>query len=462
MKLKIAILLFFVVLFLAQEQSVTALRITGKWDRNSNWSYLTKFCFKKTSKTYGNFSWFFQTNSHLSLSFYDDDSKSWEAVYKSNLNCAKKRDKSIAEREVTSTVFGFERFEDITRDRYWYFALSDCSAKSMSVTDMDIHIWNPVLGSANQEFSCENQGILTLIIIFFVFFLLLGAVLGHQLWKIHKNGDIHTYLRIYAIAYFFQILAIIFTLGHYGSYANNGKGSVGVLVFGEILFIVSQILMMLMLIFIGQGWTISHRTIHYPKMIIGFCVLIAFLDIFLMIAAYVVFDEGSQYIAIEAVPGIMLLIVRIFITVVFGYFIRKSYMIETNAKKKRFYKFFGIVALFWFIWIPFFGLVGLGIPKYVRPKVINGMFWSCDFLMFTFLLITFHERFSKGIFFMKADDYLPQDNIKVDEETWSNTKEEHNKIIESSSESSSKSTSSSEENENENAEKKESDVESEN
>ncbi|KAJ3449636.1 intimal thickness receptor-related [Anaeramoeba flamelloides] len=461
MKLQITFLLFLIVLFLAQEQSVSSLRLTGEWDRDSNWSYLTKFCFKKTPKTYGNFSWFFQTSNHLTLSFYDDDSKSWEAVYKSNLDCKKKRDKSISKRDVTSTVFAFERFEDISRDRYWYFALSDCSAKSMSVTDMDVHIWNPVLGSTQQEFSCENQGLLSMITTFFVLFLLLGSVLGHQLWKIHKKGEIHTYLRIFAAVYFFQIFGIIFSLAHYGSYANNGKGSTGVLVFSELLFIVAQILEILILIFIGQGWTISHRTIHYQKIIIGFIIFIACLDILLMISSYVVMDEGSQYIAIEAVPGILLLIVRIFITFVFGYFIRRSYMIETNQKKKRFYKIFGLVALFWLIWIPFFGLVGLGIPRYIRPKVINGMFWSCDFLMFVFLLVVFHEKFSKGIFFMNADDYLPQDDIKDDNETWSTIKQEQEKVIESESESSSSSSSSSSSND-ENVNEKKSDVESQN
>ncbi|KAJ3440132.1 intimal thickness receptor-related [Anaeramoeba flamelloides] len=169
----------FLIILLVFVTNTNGLRMRGEWKRTGNWDYLMRFCFDKSTDSYGNMTWLFTTNlPNLRLSFYDDQKNSWDSVYKSRDNCTTKNSKSKSTINIGNDVFGYTMFQDTKSPHMWYFSLSDCTQKKnpeILLSDMDVHIFNRFEGKQNQEFSCEEKVIGSISAAFLILLILLVA-----------------------------------------------------------------------------------------------------------------------------------------------------------------------------------------------------------------------------------------------------------------------------------------------
>ncbi|KAJ3444747.1 intimal thickness receptor-related [Anaeramoeba flamelloides] len=149
-----------ILLILLISNPSTALRLEGSWKRSTNWDFFTRFCFDKSSQSYGNISWVVETKNPLILSCYDDQKGSWDSISNKD-SCVQKNNKAKTNRNVHNRVLSFEKFYDTKESHMWYFSLSDCNSDSITIESMQVHIWNPMSSKLMQEFSCDQQGFTT-------------------------------------------------------------------------------------------------------------------------------------------------------------------------------------------------------------------------------------------------------------------------------------------------------------
>ncbi|KAJ6232392.1 hypothetical protein M0813_04914 [Anaeramoeba flamelloides] len=185
---------------------------------------------------------------------------------------------------------------------------------------------------------------------------------------------------------------------HFGSFAQNGIGSSGLIIFSSIIEVVSQIGFFLIIIAIGLGWTINVRYIPHKKILLIGSLLFLILFIILIIAAYTVMDYGTHFIAFEAVPGILLLIFRLSIFGIFLFFTFKTYKKESNEEKKSFFKKHMFIFGIWLVIVPLFIFISFGIPDIYREKVASGFTYTIDLLAFISMVYLLWPSVSKDYF----------------------------------------------------------------
>ncbi|KAJ3448987.1 intimal thickness receptor-related [Anaeramoeba flamelloides] len=380
-------------------QPIYSVRFTGSWNRkNKNWDFFARFCFQKSDKEKGNITWVFDVEQDLSLNFYDDQSN-WDTIYHPDTKCSEIVKQATISESITSHKQKSYLFPNLQKYSMWYFTLSDCKNTKIQVENMHVHIWNPFKSKLSQEFSCEHQGLLALFCVYFVFFLLLTTFQSVISYRLKKLDNFHPIIRIYLYVLILRTFGIFCVMCHFGSFAQNGKGSYGLEVFGQLISTISIILFMTLLILVAKGWTISVQYILGKYVIITIMSIFLIFGIILIASAYVVLDKGSHYYALEAVPGVLYQIMRLIIMGVFLYYLRKTYLLEQISEKRNFYKKFGIVFTIWFLYFPLLVLISLGIPGIYREKVTQTFYLTFDF--FTFIGMTWLLWPSTSIKFFK-------------------------------------------------------------
>ncbi|KAJ6226383.1 intimal thickness receptor-related [Anaeramoeba flamelloides] len=409
MKRKI-ITLSIVFLFLFCFQSSHALKLTGSWHRSTNWAFLTSFCFSKTDTGYGNLTWTFNSDQTFVLSIYNDSSNSWNKAYKSDAHCDALVEDSQKNEQTKPGKPGSYLFKDLDTYKMYYFALSDCLNDELELQKMDVHIWNGFNSQLSQEFSCEDQGMLGLVVFYFIAFFILTCIQSFIVFKLLKGNNFQPISRLYYFVLIFRTLGIFFVMIHFGSYAQNGKGSISLEVFGEILSTISTITFMTIIILVAKGWSISVQYIIGKSLILVLMGVFLVISVILIIAAYIVLDKGQHYYIFEEVPGVLYQIVRLVIMSIFLYYLRKTYLLEQDSVKRKFYQKFGILFTIWFLYLPLISLFSLGISGVYRKKVTQAFYYTFDFLILAGMSWFLWPSVSKKYFTYDTANLLTSEN----------------------------------------------------
>ncbi|KAJ3424701.1 intimal thickness receptor-related [Anaeramoeba flamelloides] len=390
----------------------------GEWKRSGNWDYFMRFCFDKTDKSYGNFTYLFQSNlPNLQVSFYDDQKNSWDSVYKSNDNCTTKNSKAKATNDVVSDVFRFAQFKDTKSSHMWYFTLSDCTQKKnpeILLTDMDVHIFNQIEGKKNQEFSCEEQGLLALYALFFVFYFLIGCAFAFIIKRFNKEKEISNIYKILAFVIVTRFFSCLLIMAHFASFASNGMGSRSTRIFGEVIGSISTAFLIMLVLLVANGYGITNENFSKKRSVVATVILYFLLSILLIIAAYVDLDRGSQYYVFEAIPGIFLLILRFVVLGFFLIMIIPNSKAEKNHNTKDFYAKFGITSVIWLIYLPLIVFIGFACSPTYREKFVSAFSACIEYIFLILLIVWFWPT--------KLSQYNPITVKDVEKETEKNEK----------------------------------------
>lgn len=164
-------------------------------------------------------------------------------------------------------------------------------------------------------------------------------------------------------------LSLITQFVHHASYAKNGIGLPGLEGFGLFLDLVSDIIFMLLLILLAQGWAVSRQSIEHRAIMLGGSLLFLVLDIILMFCMYFAVNPASTLFLFVTPPGILLLVLRIAILCAFIVLIVRSTMAETDREKKKFYLVLGVVYTVYFVSLPVIALISAVVPVWTSYKI---------------------------------------------------------------------------------------------
>jgi len=277
---------------------------------------------------------------------------------------------------------------------YWFVVAADCDRpEGLDLRDFRLEFDNPApLNSSGKwyvQFSFDHQGLGQAYIFFFVFYasLLIAHVYG--VLALVKSGAYHTLVRLITLGVSFLFLSCMSFMIHYCVFSDNGVGSPGIEGVGLALTMMAQLMFMFLCILISKGWTITTNHLGQALAVKATMLAMCVLYLALFIWDYVGRDPASTIYFYDSAVGYIIIVVRVGIMVWFCWSIVETYKIEEDSQKKRFYLIFGSLAVTWFLMLPFFVLVALGLDDWVRYKAVTGICLVIDAFAFVTMVALF-------------------------------------------------------------------------
>eukprot|EP00162_Nutomonas_longa_P012354 comp21049_c0_seq4/m.44243 comp21049_c0_seq4/g.44243 ORF comp21049_c0_seq4/g.44243 comp21049_c0_seq4/m.44243 type:complete len:416 (+) comp21049_c0_seq4:672-1919(+) len=271
--------------------------------------------------------------------------------------------------------------KDNARPRFWFILAVNCDK-----TGLDFKYKMKLTNSGGKwmrEFSTDEQGLLPAYLIFMFVFLLGSGIHIYGLlsgWR--GQGPLHPIVKLLTTAIFLETISIVCDFTHYIIFAGNGVGTPVMLGVGQVIDMGAQLVMMLLLILIAKGWTISSPKLTDRRAIFVFLALFLFGYVSLFIWEEAGINPESTEYLYESVPGIILLAMRGITMAWFIYCIFTTWRLESHPDKRKFYLIFGFLYTLWFIALPVIVAVASQVDPWVRAKTVTSLYLL--FNMFAF------------------------------------------------------------------------------
>jgi hypothetical protein len=273
--------------------------------------------------------------------FYDDE---WFPIYNNaSLTCCEKVQharitipfKSILDVMQTSQFNGSWQIQvsDSVRPHIWWIVAAncpinvtsgqccacdpakhgcDCQYSQGNITDF---WWGGALlqneTGLYHQVSADRQTLFFLYLLFGIGWLCGLAVNIYSSVALARRGSFHPIVRLFTATIVVFECSLVAQFIHHASYAHNGIGLPGLEGFGLFLDLVSDIIFMLLLVLLAQGWAVSRQGIDHRFAMLGGALLFLVLDIILMFCMYFAVSPASTVFLFVTVPGIMLLVLRV-------------------------------------------------------------------------------------------------------------------------------------------------------
>lgn len=280
--------------------------------------------------------------------------------------------------------------------RFWYVSIVSCYRDPMDSScnwttsvredeEFEYDIWlvngNPDTPHSNPfefQFSFDEQDTAEMYLVFFLLYLILTAVQLHGTLKYH-----HSLTRLFTLSLVLQLLVILFELIHKVIFAVNGKGFEFMDIAGNVVYLVSQSLFMLLLLLLAKGWAITRPEVTWKWVLFGIWFLYTCVNVLLYIWNMTEVDVIEDIDEYQTIPGWISLAFRLVVMFWFLYELRSTMMDENEQTKLRFYLDFGAGILVWFIYLPVVALIALNISALWRQKLLLGITSGADFLAYS-------------------------------------------------------------------------------
>jgi hypothetical protein len=132
--------------------------------------------------------------------------------------------------------------------------------------------------------------------------------------------------------------------------------------------------MVAILLCLSVGWTIGSSVAHNSsniKQILLIIIAIGAVEIVLVLWEQSYDESHYTYHVHENLPGVLLIILRILITVLFGYNLNNTMNSERSTLRKDFYKSFSHGCYLWFLSFPILMFIAVFFPQYWRHRVVT-------------------------------------------------------------------------------------------
>ncbi len=261
----------------------------------------------------------------------------------------------------------------LARPRFAYFAAINCENSGLDMT-YNIRAVNPG-DKWIRQFGVDEQGLLPTYLIFTIVFIvglathMYGVFAG---WS--AQGGMHPIIKLLTVSILFETLSIVLGAVHYGMFMGNGVGAPVLLGVSEVMDMAAQLLLMLLLILIAKGWTISSLKLTGRRSLFIFLALFTFGYASLFIWQEAGTDPESTKYLYESIPGIILLAMRIVTLFWYCYNLWSTWRLESNPEKKRFYAVFGFLYFLWFLALPLIVIVATVQYPWERSKTVSALY----------------------------------------------------------------------------------------
>jgi len=325
--------------------------------------------------------------------YYDSPSQ-WDANYHNKSRaCMDKRidGQSFSVRDNLTIEL---KPHDYVRPHIWYVVLLNCPpANATEPALLDISYTIHFIDQDGDEVGYDEHGLLALNVVYFVFFIFVGAAHGAAVFFLFRKGVAHPIVLILAGVILLIILSLFFVVIHWGVYYSNGIGANGCRVFGQLLMGLANIVFAVLLIAIASGWAITYHDLPRKVVIlvIGGVYLVVYLILFIIISATGQTAASTQFVYAEgALLGFVILYILVCWIGIWAYFAYCLYMTwreEAQFDKRLFYLIFGIGCTAWFILPAIFNFISMGIAEWYRPRVVDAFQLTATFIGVTALVV---------------------------------------------------------------------------
>lgn len=338
--------------------------------------FLTRFAFQKSSDSEiaGSIQVrVFSERNTQKILYYGSEEVWNEAYFDDEKTCAEKESLAVfadlIDNKTDDNLYFLGRMREIRyapRQNYWFVAVSNCDGEDIQLNSFFIQF----LQGDNSQFSIDEKGIVIIYALFFVFYSTLCSINAYAMYIIAETTRIHTLFKLLSAALFFDYVGLIFDLIDQAIYKNNGIGLIGLKYTGDTLIVVSHLFLLLLLLLIAKGWTISTEEIQGKK---AFFILFgSYSVIYVTVFAVQVvrYDQASLKSEYESAYGIVLFLLRCLSFLYFLYCLRKTYRVEHIQKNRGFYRRFGFSFSVWFLIFPISMFIIASVDATNRDKIV--------------------------------------------------------------------------------------------
>ena len=165
-----------------------------------------------------------------------------------------------------------------------------------------LHTTQAEQGAWSRELGANERGLNTLYLWAFFAAAALLAAHAHSTVQLHAALHyLHPLLRLFLLLLLGQTLALLAMLLHYGTYARDGAGSPGLRNFGAVADCASRAALVLLLLLLGKGWTLSSERLTQRGAVAA--VALAHLALGLVVALWGTNDDGTAADEVRSGPG---------------------------------------------------------------------------------------------------------------------------------------------------------------
>jgi len=307
---------------------------------------------------------------------YDDERSHWRRVKR---DWASRTCKDLKEAASLSTEIDLaapDKEVDVKisirehiRTRFWYFAFVGCD---LGKTELPVHFQVHALNSKwtwQQEFSMDHMGLL---VVYLVFVVAIPAALLCTVVASSSDDGVprrdHPYVRLLLLSYGLFWASCVFFLLHYGFFAHDGMGSRRIRFLAVLSCIIANCTIFVIVLLASTGFAISTAIMPNKRVYLGAVALVGGLNGYLELHAETATDLSSKLYGLQSTPGLMSLVVKMFMTCWFAFSIRGTHEAERDVRRRNFYKVLGVSYTVWLLHVPVTVLVCFMLAPYVRYK----------------------------------------------------------------------------------------------
>lgn len=270
-------------------------------------------------------------------------------------------------------------------------------------------------GWSTKHFSADEQGIVVVVIVFFI--LQVGLVMCSLYVRktLVKLNKFHHTVKLLGISVSITCIARFFDMIHWCKYADDGEGARGLHVAAMWFSGLAETALLLLVILVAKGWSICCRKISATgrtKIAVYTTVYLFTWTVLLIWYEHGMSDANVVYIY-HCVPGYLIVTLRVAGVVWLGY---ATFVTLSKYKmKRRFFKKFLVLFSLWLISLPIIVLIALAIPTWTRYRVV-----TCLELIFTFiaqaalLVLYFPNRYNRSFpFHATTSDMMPRQPTRM-------------------------------------------------
>jgi len=231
----------------------------------------------------------------------------------------------------------------------------------------------------------------------------------------YRIAPVHPILWLLSSAVLLELVSIVFIFIHYMTYSGNGIGVPALKTLGDILDICSQVVLMMLLVVLSKGWTITRAKIVGRNQIIIIFAIFVVVYFVIFIWGLVGVDPATTDYIYNSAPGVIILVVRSLAWVYFLYSIRDTLIVENHPTKRKFYKYFSILYSLWFVALPIIVIMSVVISPWYSQKVVVNFYLVMNTLGLAVLSFLLWPTRSSDYFTITPPDLLagttPYDTI---------------------------------------------------
>ena len=251
----------------------------------------------------------------------------------------------------------------------------------------------------------------TLYYLFLLFGLVWSAGLAYNLYNsmvLSRRGVFHPIVQLFTATIVMFVAALWLQWVHRAVYAGNGIGVPAIDLLGKAFDMLSDVVFMVLLLLLAQGWAVSQQQIEHRLPVLGSAAALIVFDVILMLCMEYAINPAKNVFMYVTVPGIMLLLVRGAALLAFIVLVVRSIKNEPNADKRRFYVLLGSVFSLYFVSLPVIALLSATFPITYSYKIVMWLYTFSKTAAFAVMLVLLSPDKAETYFALSQPSLLGQ------------------------------------------------------